>query len=291
MKENEIKKDGFLVFKKIIEEKLIDQIYNSCKKKLNNTKYLKRPHYIDGKTSKRKLQGPQNNIKIKINNNIIHKGYKFYSKFTKSIQFKNPLILFPNLVRCIINDKVISFSKRFLKNKNPHILHVALTAWFPSKLPVSDINYLHFDGKIDSTNKEKILKLTIPFHIAKKKMQKEFQVLAIHKKKMELKKFIDLNYIKKESLPIKLKKYLKTPIIKKGDGVFFDPNNFLHLASKPRELRIILYVVIGDKNSYLRKKSKNTKINLINYNILNKNSKKFVKYLTKCDAQSKTIPR
>ena len=32
MKENEIKKDGFLVFKKIIEEKLIDQIYNSCKK-------------------------------------------------------------------------------------------------------------------------------------------------------------------------------------------------------------------------------------------------------------------
>ena len=66
---------------------------------------------------------------------------------------------------------------------------------------------------------------------------------------MELKKFIDLNYIKKGSLPIKLKKYLKTPAIKKGDGIFFDPNNFLHLASKPSQLRIILYVAIGDKNS------------------------------------------
>lgn len=104
---------------------------------------------------------------------------------------------------------------------------------------------------------------------------------------MGLKKFETLNYIKKESLPLKLKKNLKIPIAKKGDGVFFDPNNFLHLASKPRELRIILYVVIGDKNSYLKKNTKNTKINLINYNLLNGKSKKFVKYFTKSHIQSK----
>ena len=287
MIEDEIKKNGFLVVKKIIDENLIDQIYNSCKKKLNHTKYLIRPNYIDNKTCKKKLQGPQNNIKIKINKNIIQKGYKFYSKFTKSIQFKNPLILFPQLAEYIVNDKVISFSKKFLNSKNPHILHVALTAWFPSKLPVSDINYLHFDGKIDTTNKEKILKLTIPFHIAREKIQKEFQVLAVHKKKIGLKKFENLNYIKKESLPLKLKKNLKIPIAKKGDGIFFDPNNFLHLASKPRELRIILYIVIGDKKSYLIKNTKNTKINLVNYNILNRKSKKFVKYLTKSHIQLK----
>ena len=63
---------------------------------------------------------------------------------------------------------------------------------------------------------------------------------------------------------------------------FFDPDNFFHLAKKPKKnLRIIIYIVFIKKGNYLEKKASNLKIFKKDYLKLSPKSKKFCEFIIK----------
>ena len=83
-------------------------------------------------------------------------------------------------------------------------------------------------------------------------------------------------------LPKKLKSKIYSPKISNIDGIFFDPDNFFHLAKKPKgNLRIILYIVFIKKGNYLEKKAKELKMLKKDYLKLISKSKKFFNFLSK----------
>ena len=64
----------------------------------------------------------------------------------------------------------------------------------------------------------------------------------------------------------------------KMDGLLFDPNNFYHLAKKPkRNIRLMLYIVFIKKGVF-RKKAAELKIYKKDFKILKKKHKKFLVY-------------
>ena len=70
-----------------------------------------------------------------------------------------------------------------------------------------------------------------------------------------------------------LKKKIIYPKVSQGDVILFDPNNFFHVANKPKSsIRIILYVeFLGPKN---KKLFQNVKISKSVYKGLNLENKK-----------------
>jgi hypothetical protein len=276
-----LNKNGLTVIKSLIKIKDINNIRKKVKKLLNSPKYLGPAFNVklasQNQQMQSKLKGVAREINYKLSSSILRKGYKYYSKFTNSIEILNPLLNFSELNNYIFNNDVIAAAKRYLKTNDPKILYVAMRIHFPNNISENDVNFFHCDDRSFFTrNKNKLLKLLIPFHL-KKRIKIEFNQLIISKNKMNISKklFQSLQYSKKEDFPKKFRKYFIKPKVRNQDAYFFNPDDFFHNAEKPKNLRIMLYIVFGKDNSYLVKKTKLIKINKKYFKQLPVNQKKF----------------
>lgn len=276
-----LNKNGLTVIKSLIKTKDINNIKKKAKKLLNSPKYLGPAFNVklasQNKQMQSKLKGLARLINYKLSSGILRKGYKYYSKFTNSIEILNPLLNFSQLTNYIFHNDVIAVAKKYLKTKDPKILYVAMRVHFPNKILENDVNFYHCDDRSFVTNnKNKLLKLLIPFHL-KKGIKIEFNQLIISKNKMNISKklFQSLQYSKKEDFPKKFRKYFIKPKVRNQDAYFFNPDDFFHNAEKPKNLRIMVYIVFGKSNSYLVRKAKLIKINIKYFKQLSVNQKKF----------------
>ena len=149
-----------------------------------------------------------------------------------------------------------------------------------NNLPENCINFLHTDDHLNKKiiKKNKLVKLSIPIS-TKEKYHTEYTHLKINKFKIKNK---IKQYSKVKEIPKNLKKKLISPKINNVDGIFFDPDNFFHLAKKPKKnLRIIIYIVFIKKGNYLEKKASNLKIFKKDYLKLSSKSKKFCEFISK----------
>ena len=295
-----INESGLAVIKNFIDNKKILNIKNEVKKKINNINYLKIPSDIKAASKKgqklkkalwlpKKYQKhyerdqfkqPTGEINTKVDKKILKKGYKFYSKFTNSIEFKDPLINFPEINEIIFNKKIFEIAKNFL-DETPYLGYIALRCHFKNDLPNNDFNLYHTDGRTKITKKNyRLLKFLIPFHLEKKQLV-EFSQIIFKRNKMKSEDFYKLQYSKFNDLPKYLQKKVVKPKVMKGDGFFFDPDNFLHNAKKPNKLRIMLYIIFIKKKNYMIPKTKKILISKKFVNNLCPMLKKSTKFLNK----------
>jgi hypothetical protein len=271
-----INDSGLAVIKGFLKKKKILEIKSKVKKRLNNIDYLKIPSDIKAASKKKnklktadwlpkkyhkhyklsQFKQPTGEIDVKVDKKILKKGYKFYSKFTNSIEFKDPLINFPELNDIIFDNKLFEVAKKFL-NESPYLGYVALRCHFKNNLPNNDFNLYHTDGRTKTTKKNyKLLKFLIPFHLERKQLI-EFSQIIFKRNKMKSEDFYKLQYSSFNDLPKYLKKKVVSPKVMNGDGFFFDPDNFLHNAKKPNKLRIMLYIIFIKQKNYMIPKTKN----------------------------------
>tara|TARA_B100000963_G_scaffold296990_1_gene268269 strand:+ start:1019 stop:1954 length:936 start_codon:yes stop_codon:yes gene_type:complete len=303
-KKKEIKKvlnqKGICVAKNFLNKKKILKIRNKVKKKLNDFKALKAPRDIK-KTNENNIKlnrskwlpkkyqqayredqfkQPTGDISYKVSQKILRKGFKFYSKFTNSVELKDPLIQIKEINEIIFNKKIYDIAKVFL-NEEPFLGYIALRCHFKNNLPDTDFQFFHTDSRNKITlKKDELLKFLIPFNLEKNE-KNEFSQIIYKRNKIKNDDFYKLQYSKYSELPKYLKKKLISPLVKNGDGYFFDPENFFHNAKKPKKLRIILYLVFVKKNNYMISKTKKIKIREKDYIKLNILQKRFVKFLKK----------
>ena len=258
---------GLSVVKSLLRKKDINNIKRRAKKLLNRPKYLGSAFNVklvsQNTKMKSKLKGVARELNYKLSKDILNKGYKYYSKFTNSIEILNPLLNFNELNDYIFQDDIIAVAKEYLKTEDPKVLYVAMRIHFPNRIPENDVNFFHCDDRnFVTNNKNQLLKLLIPLHL-KKRNKIEFNQLTIPKNKMNISKklFQNLQYSRKRDFPKRLKKFFIKPNIKNQDAYFFNPDNFFHNAEKPKTLRIMVYIVFGKNTSYLAKKSNLIKIN------------------------------
>jgi hypothetical protein len=292
--------NGLAVIKNFINNKKILDIKKKVKKRLNNISYLKTPSNIKAASTERKklktatwlpkkylkyyknniFKQPTGEIENKVDNKLLKKGYKFYSNYTNSIEFKDPFINFPEIGEIVFNKKLFEIAKKFLK-ETPYLGYVALRCHFKNNLPNNDFNLYHTDGRTKITKKNyKLLKFLIPFHLEKKQLI-EFSQILFKRNKMKTEDFYKFQYSKPNDLPKYLKKKIVKPKVMNGDGFFFDPDNFLHNAKKPNKLRIMLYIIFIKKKNYMIPKTKNILISKKFVNNLSPTIKKSTKFLNK----------
>lgn len=262
-----LNKKGLSVVRSLVKKKDINNIKSKTKKLLNISKHLGPAFNVklisQNKKIKFKLNGVARELNYKLSKNILKKGYKYYSKFTNSIEILNPLLNFPELNDYIFQHDIIAVAKEYLKTEDPKVLYVAMRIHFRNNIPENDVNFFHCDDRSFVTKKKNhLLKLLIPFHL-KKGIKIEFNQLTIPKNKMNISKklFQSLQHSKKKDFPKRFKKFFIKPNIKNQDAYFFNPDNFFHNAEKPKTLRIMVYIVFGKNTSYLAKKSHLIKIN------------------------------
>ena len=290
-------KNGLSVIKKILDKETVLTIKKKASRYLNQPRLLKtisdikaaknykissKPHWLPKKFWNKndifEFKQPTGLINKKLSKNIIKKGYKYYSNFTNSVEFKDPLINFPEISKIVFNENVVQIAKNFLK-ANPYLGYVALRCHFNNNLPTNDFNLFHTDDRIKTTNpKNRTLKILAPFHSVHKG-QIEFRQIILNKKKFGSKEFYKLQYSKFSELPRKLKKLLIRPKVFSGDAYFFDPDNFFHNADKPKKLRIMLYITFVKKENYMIYKTKKIRIKKSLFNKLSNKQRSFGRYL------------
>ncbi len=272
--------DGYLILKDINELKLIQKLEKKVISKLNKPNLIKPPKKIEKFLySKKELRGPLNRLKYNLTRSTIEKGIKLYKNKTNAISFKQPIINFEECLDLILNDKVLDRVSAIL-GKNIRLGYVALSCQMNNKLEENDINFFHTDDHLNKSivKKNKLIKLTIPIS-THQKYHKDYTHLKIHKFKIKEK----LNqYFSLKEIPKNLKKNVISPIVKNNDGLLFDPDNFYHLAKKPKKnIRIMLYVVFIKRGNYLEKKASDLKIYKKDFQKLNYKHQRFLELLTK----------
>ena len=178
-----LNKNGLAVIKFLIKKKDILNIRRKVKKILNSPKYLGPAFNVklaaENKQMLSKLKGVASEINYKLSSGILRKGYKYYSKFTNSIEILNPLLNFSQLINYIFHNDVIAVAKKYLRTNEPKILYVVMRVHFPNNISENDVNFYHCDDRSFFTkNKIKLLKLLIPFHL-KKSSKIEFNQFQI----------------------------------------------------------------------------------------------------------------
>ena len=291
-------KNGIAIFKNFLSNSFIDKIKKKVPKFLNNPRFIKTPsnvaairknnlknnnHYwLPKKYHKfyisNQYKQPTGEIRQKLKKNILKYGYKTYSKYTNSVEFKDPLINFPEIQKIVFDEKLQIIAKKFLKSE-PHLGYVAIRCHFKNNLPNIDFNLFHTDGRNKITKKDnKLLKVLVPFHL-KKKEKIEFNIIGLKRNKINDKDYYKYQYSKKSGLTTYLKKEIIAPKVHTKDILFFDPDNFLHKAKKPNKLRIMLYIVFVKKNNYMIPKTKKIKIKKNFFSLLTSKQKRFAKFL------------
>lgn len=276
---NIIKDKGYLVLKNISDNKKIRLLDKRSKSKLNNPLYLNIPKKITKNLYPLSdLKAPQNKLEYNLKRKTLKKGPSYYKNFTNSISFKQPLLNFKECFPIVFNEEIINYASIILGGP-AKLGYVALTCLMNNNLPKNCINYFHTDDHLNSKiiEKNRLIKLSIPIS-SKKKIHTEYKHIPINKFEIDNKIY---QYSEFQDIPKKLQKKIITPKLNTGDGIFFDPDNFFHMAKKPRKLRIVLYVVYIKKGNYLEKKVKNLKIKRNDYSKLNKKAKQFGELLTK----------
>ena len=293
-----INKHGIAVLKNYLSNEIIKTIKTKIPKLLNNSNLIKTPsnireikknnfknnnfYWLPKKFNKifegNQFKQPTGEITAKVSNSIIRKGYKYYSKYTNSVEFKDPLINFPEIQKIVFNEKIIETAKKYFK-ADPYLGYVAIRCHFKNNLPGIDFNLFHTDGRNKKTKSEnKLLKLLVPFHL-ENKQKIEFSIIDVKRNIIKNSDYYKYQYSKTSELPKYLKEKIVKPKVYKKDILFFDPDNFLHKAKKPNKLRIMLYVIFIKKKNYMIPKTKKIKIKKKYFNFFTPRQKKFAKYL------------
>ncbi len=293
-----LENNGIAVIKNFLSKSFIDQIKKKVPKFLNKPRFIKTPsnvaaikqnniknnnlYWLPKKYHKsyvgNQYKQPTGEIKQKLKKNILKSGYKTYSKYTNSVEFKDPLINFPEIQKIVFEEKLLDTAKKFLKSE-PYLGYVAIRCHFKNNLPNIDFNLFHTDGRNKITKKEnKLVKVLVPFHL-KNKEKIEFNIIGLRRNKIKNKDYYKYQYSKKSELPAYLKKKIIIPKVHSQDILFFDPDNFLHKAKKPNKLRIMLYIVYIKKNNYMIPKTRKIKIKKKHFSQLPNKQKKFAKFL------------
>ena len=272
-------KYGYHVIKNINNFELIKNLEKKIISKLDKPNIIKTPKIIKNSLySKQDFRGPLGKLKHNLSKKLIRKGIKFYKHKTNAISFKQPLINFNECLELILNDKVLENVSLILGN-NIRLGYVALSCQMNNKLEENDINFFHTDDHLNKSviKKNKLIKLTIPIS-THQKIHKDYTHLKINKFKINN----HLNqYFSLKEMPSNLKKKVISPSVRNIDGLLFDPDNFYHLARKPkRSIRIMLYIVFIKKGNYLEKKASELRINKKDFKKLKKEHKKFLDLLT-----------
>ena len=295
---NSLNKNGIAVLKNYLSNETIETIKKKIPKLLNKSNLIKTAsdikeikknnfknsnfYWLPKKFNKifhgNQYKQPTGEITTKVSNSIMKKGYKFYSKYANSVEFKDPLVNVPEIQKIVFNEKLIKVAKKFLKT-DPYLGYVAVRCHFKNNLPNIDFNLFHTDGRNKKTKDEnKLIKLLAPFHL-EKKQKIEFSIINVKRNKIKSEDYYKYQYSKASELPKYLKKKIIKPKVYKKDILFFDPDNFLHNAKKPKKLRIMLYIIFVKKNNYMIPKTKKIKIKKKYFRLFSPRQKKFAKYL------------
>ena len=255
-------------------------IYPKYSKKNSNN--LKKPNWLPKKYmnifERGELKQPTGEMSKKLNGKEISKGYKYYGKLTNSIEFKDSLINFPEIIKIVFNENAIEVAENFLKSK-AYLGYVALRCHFNNNLPGNDFNLLHTDGRNKVTqSKNKLLKFLVPFHL-KNNEQIEFGQILFKRNKISSKEFYKLQYSKISKWSPKIKKFFLRPKVFSGDAQFFDPDNFFHNAAKPKKLRVMLYIIYIKSGNYMINKTKKIRIKKSLFDKLSNKQRFFGRYL------------
>ncbi len=169
----------------------------------------------------------------------------------------------------VFSNKLVKIASIVLGSSRIKLGYIKLGVFFSNRLPKNCINYFHTDDlskKIKKLNEVCKFSFTLSNNSHSKN---EFGILPIKKNKLEFYK----QYFTESDMKKHLQKELVYPNLKLGDAVVFDPNNFYHVANKPKNnLRIIFYVeFLGPKNKNL---FNNVKIERSVFKKLDQNKKK-----------------
>jgi hypothetical protein len=275
-----ITNEGIVILKKINDLKKIKKLEKKVISKLNNSRLIKTPKKINKKIyNPQDFRGPVGNLKFNLSKEHLRRGINHYKNLTNSITFKQPLVNFRECIDLVFNEKTIDLASKILNGK-AKLGFVALSCLMKNNLPENCINFLHTDDHLNKKiiKKNKLLKLAIPISTYDQ-FHSEYTHLKINKFKIKDK----INqYSKINELPKSLRKKIVSPKIKNIDGIFFDPDNFFHLAKKPKKkIRIILYVVFIKKGNYLENKVKDLKMLKKDYLKLSLKSQEFCELIKK----------
>ncbi len=232
-------KKGFIVLKNFFSKKVIDQINKKVNKLLNNKNNFYPPRDISFyKNKKRALRNPNGTLKISLNQSVIDKGYKYFSKFTNGVSYRDPLLKIDQIELLVFQKKLIKLMN-FLFGKKCYIGSLKLASFFSNSLPKNCINFFHTDELTYSGKKNpKAYKISIALNL-KNNSKNHYMHLPINKKKLPFKN----QYFEKKNLDENLRKEIISPRIELGDIIIFDPSNFYHAANKPKNsVRNIFYI-------------------------------------------------
>ena len=220
-----VNKHGIAVLKNYLSNGIIETIKSKIPHMLNNLSLIKTPsnilevkknnfkndnfYWLPKKFNKifegNQFKQPTGEISAKVSKSIMQKGYKYYSKYTNSVEFKDPLIHFPEIQKIVFNEKIIDFAKKFLKT-DPYLGYVAVRCHFKNNLPGIDFNLFHTDGRNKRTKPEnKLLKLLVPFHL-ENKQKIEFNIIDLKRNSIKNRDYYRYQYSKTSELPKYLKK-------------------------------------------------------------------------------------
>lgn len=254
MKENIIKtkfkENGFYILKNFIPKKKINKIREKVNLIIKKDKnYLPIKNISLYSKNSRLLKGPNGKLKINLNKLETTKGLRNISKKSNSISIKDPLMSVKELNDVVFSNKLVKIASIVLGSSRIKLGYIKLGVFFSNRLPKNCINYFHTDDlskKIKKLNEVCKFSFTLSNNSHSKN---EFGILPIKKNKLEFYK----QYFTESDMKKHLQKELVYPNLKLGDAVVFDPNNFYHVANKPKNnLRIIFYVeFLGPKNKNL----------------------------------------
>ena len=233
------KKQGFIVLKHFFSKKIINEINQKVNKSLNNKNNFYPLRDISFyKNKKRVLRNPNGTLKVALNESVIDRGYKYFSKFTNGVSFRDPLLKIDKIKSLVFQKELIKLMN-FLFGKKCFIGSLKLASFFSNRLPKNCINFFHTDELTYNGKKNpKTYKISIALNL-KNNSRNHYMHLPINKKKLPFKN----QYFEKKNLKEIYRKKIISPRIEIGDIIIFDPSNFYHAANKPcNGVRNIFYI-------------------------------------------------
>lgn len=264
------KNDGYCVLFNFFSQKKLGKIKKKIYDVIKDEKnYLPIKNIAAYSKNSRLLKGPNGKLKKNLKKFDIQKGLGNIAKKSNSISIRDPLINIMELNDIVFDNKLIKVASTILDSPKIKLGYIKLGVFFDNKLPKNCINFFHTDDLSKKVSKQnKACKFS--FTLSSSSMTKnEFGILPIKKNKLKFYR----QYFKTDFLSSDLQKKIIYPTLNLGDTVLFDPNNFFHVANKPKNnLRIIFYIeFFVSKNKFL---SSNVKIKKKIFQNLNENKKK-----------------
>jgi len=270
-------KNGYCLLKKFYPKSRITNVKKKIFNILNDkNNYLPIKNISRYGARSKLLRRSNGKLKINLSENQVSNGLNYIARKTNSISIKEPLIKIKELNKFIFDQKMVSIAKKILGSKNIKLGYIKLGVFFNNKLPKNCINFFHTDDDHKTINENKnVCKFSIPITEPLNNLS-EFGIIPIRKDLLNFyKQYFTTDYLKDE-----FKKNIIYPKVSLGDVILFDPNNFFHVANKPKSsIRVVLYVeFLGPKNKIL---FQNVKISKSVYRNLSLQNKKLCSFYQK----------